>query len=78
MTHGMIYGPDNRPIEITFKVRPANPPNLPQHVAESVADFCRTNSITEHMIRDIVMEVLSHGEDEQGSFTHVRVFFSYQ
>jgi hypothetical protein len=24
------------------------------------------------------MEVLSHGDDEQGSFTHVRVFFSYQ
>lgn len=74
----MIYGPNNLPAEITFKTRPTEQDNLPAYVAESVADFCRANYITEQMIRDISMEVLTRGEDDEGSYTMVKVRFYYR
>jgi hypothetical protein len=74
----MIYGPNNLPLEITFKVRPANRPDMPQVVANSVADFCRANGITEEMIGDVSMEPMHHGDDASGSYTHVRVRFTYR
>jgi hypothetical protein len=74
----MIYGPNNLPLEITFKVRPANRPDMPQVVANSVADFCHANGITEEMLGDVSMEPIHHGDDERGSYTHVKVRFTYR
>jgi hypothetical protein len=73
----MIYGPNNLPVELIFKVRPAQRPDIQMYVAEYVADFCRTNGITEHMIRDVTMEFMNHGDDIEGSFTQVRVNLTY-
>jgi hypothetical protein len=73
----MIFGPNNLPIEITLKVRPAGRADLQFQVADYVADICIQAGITEQMIRDISMETTHHGEDEQGSFTQVLVRFYY-
>jgi hypothetical protein len=51
---------------------------MPQVVANSVADFCRANDITEEMIGDVSMEPLHHGDDASGSYTYVRVRFTYR
>jgi hypothetical protein len=72
-----FYGANQRPIEITFKVRPANRPDLTQHVAEYVADFCQRHAITEQMIQDIRMSEPTHGIDVEGSYSQVRIRFIY-
>lgn len=60
-----------------LKVRPAERPDLPQQVAEFVADICYQYGITEQMIRDIRMGDIRSGSDEEGSFNQVTVWFSY-
>ncbi len=73
----MSMDPDNRPQEMTLKLRPAGLPNIHHRVAEYVADFCWKNGITEHMIQDIRMGDVIHGVDAEGSFSQVRVWFIY-
>jgi hypothetical protein len=51
---------------------------MPQVVANSVADFCHANGITEEMLGDVSMEPMHHGDDERGSYTHVKVRFTYR
>jgi hypothetical protein len=74
----MIYGPDNRPEEVTFKVRPANRSDLQMQVAEHVADICWQIGITENMIHDIRMSEPAHGMDDEGTFSQVTVRFIYR
>ncbi|NJK81421.1 MAG: hypothetical protein HC876_01210 [Chloroflexaceae bacterium] len=73
----MLYGAHNLPVELTIKVRPARRPDMHLHVAQYVADFCHENGITEEMICDITMEEMNHGDDIEGSFSQVRVRFTY-
>lgn len=72
-----LYGPDNLPVEMILKVRPAERPDMQYYVADYVAGFFQNNGITEQMIRDVSMEIMQSGEDADGSFTQVRVRLSY-
>lgn len=77
MMEQLIYGYNNLPVEITFKIRPANRPDLQLQAAEYVADFCHMHGITEEMIQDVRMAEPSHGTDDQGSYSQVRIRFLY-
>lgn len=74
----MIDRPDNLPVELMFRVRPAGRPDLHLHVAEHVAEFCWQQGISEQMIYDIRMGEPLHGIDEEGSFSQVTVRFIYR
>lgn len=72
-----LAGSGNRPIELTFKVRPAGRPDLQFEVAQYVAQFCQQHGITEAMIADIRMGEPRNGVDRDGSFSEIFVRFVY-
>lgn len=74
---GMLYGGHNLPVEMQVRVRPAQRDDMSLHVAEMVADVCAQHDIREEMLRDVSLEILQDGEDNDGSYTLVLVRFYY-